>query len=128
MNGEPVQPSPGQFQTGPFQPGQFHPGQFQPGSMHGVYGGGGHWVFAITLLVLFLVLIGVIVWGVLRLGSAGSLSRGVPPAAAPPRDPALDELRLRYARGELDRDQYLERARDLGAEVPSPPQRGDQGA
>jgi putative membrane protein len=32
----------------------------------------------------------------------------------PNADPALHELRLRYARGELSRDEFLERSRDLG--------------
>jgi putative membrane protein len=32
----------------------------------------------------------------------------------PYADPALHELRLRYARGELSRDEFLERSRDLG--------------
>jgi uncharacterized membrane protein len=30
-------------------------------------------------------------------------------------DPALHELRLRYARGELTREEFLERSHDLGA-------------
>src|SRR6478609_7716257 len=55
-------------------------------------------------LLLLVVLIGVIVWGVLRLSSTG----------APPRDEALEALRVRYARGELDRTDFLERSADLG--------------
>jgi hypothetical protein len=37
-----------------------------------------------------------------------------PPPALPPRDHAQDELRVRYARGDIDRTEYLERATDLG--------------
>jgi uncharacterized membrane protein len=44
-----------------------------------------------------------------------------PPASDGARDPALAELRLRYARGEIDRDQYLVRATDLGEIVPVTP-------
>ncbi|WP_017537431.1 SHOCT domain-containing protein [Nocardiopsis halophila] len=45
--------------------------------------------------------------------------RGAPPPAFPPEegprrpDPALDELRLRYARGEIGREEYLQRRIDL---------------
>ena len=74
-------------------------------------------------LLLLVVLIGVIVWGVLRLSSAGALATAgagsrpgapVTPAGPPPRDQALEALRVRYARGELDRTDFLERSADLG--------------
>ena len=40
----------------------------------------------------------------------------------PPRHPALDELDLRYARGEVSREEYLQRRADLlGAGGPQPP-------
>ena len=71
-------------------------------------------------LLLFAILIGVIVWGVLRLTAqrtsalAGVGAPGGPPTALPPRDHAQEELRVRYARGDIDRTDYLERAADLG--------------
>ena len=71
-------------------------------------------------LLLFGFLVGVIVWGVLRLTTQrASVLAGVgapvsPPPALPPRDHAEDELRVRYARGDIDRTEYLERATDLG--------------
>ena len=74
-------------------------------------------------LLLLVVLIGVIVWGVLRLSSTGALAiagagsrPGAPatPHGPPPRDVALEALRVRYARGELDRTDFLERSADLG--------------
>ena len=71
-------------------------------------------------LLLFAVLVGVIVWGVLRLtAQRTSALAGVgapvgPPPARPPRDHAQDELRVRYARGDIDRTEYLERSTDLG--------------
>jgi putative membrane protein len=84
-------------------------------------------------LLLLVVLIGVIVWGVLRLSSTGALAiagagsrPGTPatPAGPPPRDEAHDqavqELRVRYARGELDRTDFLERSADLGGGPQSP--------
>lgn len=39
---------------------------------------------------------------------------GPSPSAAPPMDPVLSELRMRYARGEIGRDEYLQRVADLG--------------
>ena len=74
-------------------------------------------------LLLLVVLIGVIVWGVRRLSSTGALAfagggtrPGAPgtPTGPPPRDEALEALRVRYARGELDRTDFLERSADLG--------------
>jgi len=71
-------------------------------------------------LVLFAILIGVVVWGVLRLTSrqtpalAGVGAPVGPPPALPPRDHAREELRVRYARGDIDRTEYRTRAADLG--------------
>jgi hypothetical protein len=45
-------------------------------------------------------------------------------AVAPGFDPALEEVRMRYARGEIDRDEFARRSSDLGsptASVPAPP-------
>ena len=71
-------------------------------------------------LLLFAILVGVLVWGVLRLTSqrtpalAGVGAPVGPPPALPPRDHALEELRVGYARGEIDRNEFLQRAADLG--------------
>jgi hypothetical protein len=89
----------------------------------------GWWIGALHVLplLLFAVFIGVVVWGVLRLtaqstpaiavvGRAGD--RMSPPPGSPPRDQAgdqaLHELRVRYARGEVNRTDYLARYADLG--------------
>jgi hypothetical protein len=94
--------------------------------------GGGHGVIAI---VLFLILVGVVIWLVVRMHSleskVSSWGRMAPaaPAGAAPRapqvspwsDPAVAEARMRFARGELDRDAYLLIAQDLGASTPAPP-------
>jgi putative membrane protein len=64
-------------------------------------------------LVLLLVLIGVGVWAVLRYSSRPVVAAGAG-AVAPPRDAAVEELRIRYARGELGRDDFAQRMRDLG--------------
>jgi putative membrane protein len=96
----------------------FGPG-FGPGIERG-FDGGFHW-FGIVPLLLFAVLIGVIVWAVIRLtreGGAralagGGAAIGTTPVAARP-DGALEELRLRYARGEMTREDYTQRLADLG--------------
>jgi putative membrane protein len=67
-------------------------------------------------LLLFALLVGVIVWGVLRLTArrpSALAAVGAPPAL-PPHDRAQEELRVRYARGDIDRTEYRERAMDLG--------------
>lgn len=98
--------------------------------------------FHVLPLVLFAILIGVLVWGVLRLSSSGALAGAradsspagpMPPAGPPPSDQALQELRVRYARGELDRNDFLERSADLGgppipdATLPGQPPAPDEG-
>jgi uncharacterized membrane protein len=96
----------------------FGPG-FGPGIEQG-FDGGFHW-FGIVPLLLFAVLIGVIVWAVIRLtreggasalAGSGAMAAAMPVAARP--DGALEELRLRYARGEMTREDYTQRLADLG--------------
>lgn len=55
---------------------------------------GGFW-FLIILVILFVVL----------------LNRS--PHRHPPRPPALDTLEERYAKGEINREEYLEKKRDI---------------
>jgi putative membrane protein len=64
--------------------------------------------------VLLLVLIGVGIWAVLRYSSYPVVAAGAGAVGAPPRDAAVEELRIRYARGELGRDDFAQRMRDLG--------------
>ena len=88
-------------------------------------------------ILLLLVLIGVVIWAVVRLTrQPGALVAGaaVPPSLSPASpsataDPALVLVRHRYAQGELDRDAFLQTVRDLSpggveagvTEEPSPP-------
>jgi putative membrane protein len=73
-------------------------------------------------VVLFLVAIGVAIWAVLRLSSRPAPAL-VAASVTGPIDPAVDELRIRYARGEVSREDFLTRGRDLGADpsVEAPP-------
>jgi putative membrane protein len=81
-------------------------------------------------LLFMLVLVALAVAAIIALLRAGRARHDVPPAA-PPRPPfpaaddaALREVRLRYARGELDREEFLAKLADLGgspaASPPSP--------
>ena len=85
-----------------------------------MHGGDGPHVVAWLLFILFLVLlVGLIVLLVSRLSGG----RGGWPAAAPAAGPRtgedpLEGLRLRYARGEVDRDAFLQASADLGGTPP----------
>ena len=62
-----------------------------------------------------------------RAGHAPSAPMAAPamamamPAQAVAADAALEQLRLRYARGDVSRSDYLQAAADLGAPVPPTP-------
>jgi putative membrane protein len=83
----------------------------------------GHRPLRLLLFVLFVLLVVAVVWLVVR----EVRHRRVQPAMAAPGvpvippapDAALEQLRLRYAGGEIDRDEYLQRLRDLGGTPPS---------
>jgi hypothetical protein len=68
------------------------------------------WLVPILLIALVALLV---VWVVSR-----TTRRPVSPAPpAPPRDGALEQARMRYARGEIDRDAFLQLASDLGGGI-----------
>ena len=82
------------------------------------WGEGGDWGGWITMLltVLFLAaaVIGVVflVLGISR-GRTDSSPESAPPTSGPESD-ARDIVRRRYASGEIDREEYLQKLRDLG--------------
>lgn len=63
----------------------------------------------LSLLILAAIILG-IVWLVRSLRRDG----GGAPTSPKSQDNALDILNARYARGEIDREEYLQRKRDLG--------------
>jgi len=108
-----------------------------PGYVHH----GAWWGFLHLLpFLMFLVLIGVGIWAVLRFSSRPVATTGGATLTPPARDPAIEELRIRYARGELGRDDFAQRMRDLGhpdtgptptdstADGPPPTAEGDDAA
>ncbi len=71
-------------------------------------------------ILLMLVLIGVLLWAVVRFTRqpravpAGALDRGLGRSSPPTMvDVALEQARLRYSRGEVDRDMFLQIVGDL---------------
>ncbi len=79
--------------------------QMFPGHGDGM---GGWWGFGMILGVLFwvalIVLIGVVIWRLLE--ARGGRGEG--------GESALDILEERYARGEIDREEFEQKKRDLG--------------
>jgi uncharacterized membrane protein len=93
------------------------------GRHFGEHGGWG-WVGGLISVLFIAGLITLLVLVVLRVSGRGfhPLQHAVaggwaPLPVAPPVDEAVAQLRLRYARGEVGRDEYLRIAADLGAPV-----------
>lgn len=71
------------------------------------YGGGGLIGMIIWIVILVLIVAGA-VWLVRTMTEPGQ------PPTTTRRSPGLDALEERYARGEINRDEYLEKKRDMG--------------
>ncbi len=87
-----------------------------------VTGGPGWWLLSTVLQVVLIA--GLVVLAVVAVQriTGGPLRRpgdGAAGATASGPDEALAQLRLRYARGEVSRDEYVQMAADLGAPVPT---------
>ena len=83
---------------------------YGPGYMGwGYMGSGFGWVFMILVWILIIAVIVVVIrWAFV---SHPASSHPLPPTTA--RKTALDILQERYAKGEIDREEFLERKRDL---------------
>ena len=80
---------------------------------------GWYWAHVVVTFAFLAVLAALTYWLVTsarRHAVAGPMRPPMPPAT----DPALTEARMRYARGELSRDDYLRIAADLGGALPPP--------
>ena len=91
---------------------------------------GHHGLGTLLFLIVVALLIGAVVFVAVRLASRRPGHRGGgygwrgPMGPGPMmygRDPALEHARVRYARGELSRDDYLRVVSDLGGPPPSDP-------
>ena len=90
------------------------------------------WVELLGWLLLLLVLaalIGLAVWAIMRVSDrrgATTAYRGATAAWSPEwsrqgPDQAMQAVRLRYAQGEITREEYARLVADLGGQVPAPP-------
>lgn len=96
--------------------------RFYPRRMPSPYVVGPSFLHVFFAAIVIAVLVALAVWLVMSLTRTRQLPP--PPHALPlpgPGDPALMEARIRYARGELTREQYLEIAGDLTGQPPPPP-------
>jgi uncharacterized membrane protein len=94
--------------------------RFPRGGFHRVDGVGHdvfHVIFGIALLALVVLLAIWLVQSIRRTSLPTAYGSPLPGARA---DAALEEARVRYARGDITREQFLEISRDLGGPVPPP--------
>jgi putative membrane protein len=87
---------------------------YGPGSGYGMMGGYGYGMGPIGMIIWVVILIAIVVavvWLVRSMTGAGSHSASLSP---PRRSAGLDVLEERYAKGEINRDEYLEKKRDIG--------------
>jgi putative membrane protein len=87
---------------------------------NGGLGMGGGWIFGwiIMIVVLALIVVGVIflvrgLSGRNDHSQVGQPPQGTPPPAGPAPKSALQVLEERYARGEIDREEFVQRKQDL---------------
>ncbi len=73
----------------------------------GMMGGFGGWWFMPIFMILFW---GLVIWGIVALVRGLSESRG---SDSSKTDSALEVLKKRYARGEINKEEYEEKKKDL---------------
>ncbi len=83
------------------------------GDFHGPMWPGGWGGMMFGPLMMILVVAAIVVLVVVALRWLGSTGHGVSPQAPPGKTP-LDILKERFARGEIDREEFEERRRALG--------------
>ena len=74
--------------------------------MHPMWGMWGAWGFGMMLMML-------VFWGLVIAGLALGIRWLTRQGREPHHDAALETLRQRYARGEIDREEYVAKERDL---------------
>jgi len=77
-------------------------------------GGGWMWIFGGLMMVGVLVLIGLAVWAIISATNRGPSTAATPSVDLGGRTSARQVLDERYARGEIDSEEYTERLHTLG--------------
>jgi len=88
------------------------PGGYDMNGMHGM----GHPLLGLLFGLMILALLAAGIYALVRLARRNHHGPSLVAATGPAGsggDPALAELRLRYARGDVSRDDYLQRSADL---------------
>ncbi len=80
------------------------------GPQWGMMGGYGYGYGPVHMIIWVMVLIAIVALVVWLVRSAGGLGA---PQLPPRRSTGLDVLEERYARGEINRDEYLQKKRDM---------------
>ncbi len=80
---------------------------------YGPGGFGGMWWGPVVGFLIMLAVLAAVVWVIVAVARSAWKGREEPPPPLPRRDSALEALRERYARGEIDRDTYERMRRDL---------------
>jgi uncharacterized membrane protein len=83
------------------------------------------WQLVLAMVLRFVAVL-LVIAAIVYLARSFLQARAQTPHHAPPalRSPGLDELDMRYARGEVTRTEYLERRADLSGIAPPPPAPG----
>ena len=90
---------------------------------HGPFGHAPWWAPFQTILPLLLLvaLVGVVVWLIVRTSRQPVAAGPMASAASPRPDVALEHARMRYAQGQIDRDEFLRITTDLSGAEPGGP-------
>lgn len=83
-----------------------------------MYGGWGGWSWMMLMPLLWIALIGVIVWAVVSLAQSGRRSSGPPDYGRSGRETPQEILDRRFASGEIDASTYVEARDQLAGRQP----------
>jgi uncharacterized membrane protein len=78
------------------------------------------WAGGMVFMVLFVVILALAVWAIVRFFDHGGRRHAGPPPY-PGADPAVAQARFRYANGQLSREEYFQIVADLGFAPPGAP-------
>jgi uncharacterized membrane protein len=87
---------------------------------HYMNGGGSHVLVWLLFVLLLALLVGLIVLVAARSSAFHKAVAAPAPVGLKPGDDPQELVRLRYARGEIDRETFLQVSQDLGGSGPPP--------